>query len=107
MSQPAFEMRCPSCGSVVSHEAAGCENCGGPARKVAAVEAEPVHAPTDTALTTNMSMKDYHRLVRTNHRTVEGARVANRGRGRLAAYLPFVLLLIGLIVGAGFVLGKF
>jgi hypothetical protein len=107
MTQPAFEMRCPSCGSVVSHEAAGCENCrgsAGRARNVAPARADV--APADTGLTRDLSMKDYHRLVRSNYRTVEGMGVSSRATGRVAAYLPFVLLLVGLLVAAAILSGR-
>lgn len=55
-----------------------------------------------------MRLKDYHRLVRSNYIAVEGPRAAGlSGGSRLRAYLPFALLVLGLLVGAGMVLGKF
>ena len=55
----------------------------------------------------NMRMKDYHRLVRSNYMAVEGPRVAVRSGGRVRAYLPFMILVLGLLIGAAVVLGKF
>jgi hypothetical protein len=58
--------------------------------------------------TVNMRMKDYHRLVRNNYIAVEGPRVGVRpGKSGLRAYLPFLLLMLGLVIGAGIVFGKF
>ena len=56
----------------------------------------------------NMRMKDYHRLVRSNYQAIEGPYGAVRPAGsRMGAYLPFILLVLGLLVGAGMVLSKF
>ena len=75
----------------------------------AAGPAAPVHAGVvDAPDVVNMRLKDYHRLVRSNYIAVEGPRVGARpGGSRVRAYLPFVLLVLGLLVGAGMVLGKF
>jgi hypothetical protein len=53
-----------------------------------------------------MRMKDYHRLVRNNYIAVEGVGVRTGGF-RARAYLPFVLLVLGLLIGAGMILDKF
>ena len=118
MSAQPFEIRCPSCGAVVPPDAKGC-TCATEASKkrnvVAATSAGPTPAPAapttgvvDAPDVVNMRMKDYHRLVRSNYLAVEGPRVGGRpGGSRARAYLPFVLLMLGLLIGAGMVLGKF
>jgi hypothetical protein len=108
MSAQAFEMRCPACGSVVPAEAPGCLNCSrtssGRHAPIAAVDtaapAKPV-AP-DVA---GMSMKEYHRLVRASYRVTEGPAAVGSGF-KVATYLPFVLLLIGIVVGAAVAFGR-
>ncbi len=45
-----------------------------------------------------MRLKDYHRLVQHNYSAVEGIAV-RPGGSRVRAYLPFVLLLLGLLIG--------
>ena len=53
-----------------------------------------------------MRLKDYHRVVKANYWAIEGPR-APRGTGsRLAPYVPFVLLLLGLLVGAALAFGR-
>jgi hypothetical protein len=57
-----------------------------------------------------MPLKDYHRLVRSNHRTVESPRLAAQPGGGvvvLRTYAPFVLLALGLIVVVVLALGRF
>ena len=118
MSAQPFEIRCPSCGSVVPPDAKGCTCVTAAAKKrntVAASPAAPVSARAASASpvvdapdVVNMRLKDYHRLVRSNYIAVEGPRVGARpGGSRVRAYLPFVLLVLGLLVGAGMVFGKF
>jgi hypothetical protein len=67
-------------------------------------QAQQVFAEQASAITT-MGVKDYHRLVRANYLATEGPRLSRPGR--LHAYLPFVILVIGLLVGAGVALGHF
>ena len=114
MSAQPFEIRCPACGSVVPPDARGC-GCATAASKKRQAVAEaptvaalapvsaPVAVPGDVA---NMRLKDYHRLVRSNYRAVEGPFVASRPGVRLYAYLPFVILALALLVGAAVALGK-
>ncbi len=111
MSAELFEILCPACGAVVPPDAPGC-SCASAAskkRQVAAAAAVIAAPPTvEPADVVNMRLKDYHRLVRTNYRAVEGTLAVGRPAGsRLRAYLPFALLVLGLLVGAGMVLGKF
>ena len=56
----------------------------------------------------SMRLKDYHRVVRANYVAVESPRLGLRPAPafRLQTYLPFVLLLIGLAVGAALVFGR-
>jgi hypothetical protein len=111
MSAQPFEIRCPACGSVVPPEANGCLNCPkSPAPKVATVAAAappPAEArPAELPDLASMRLKDYHRLVQANYRAVE-APAARPGAGfRLRSYLPFALLLVGLIVGAALAFGR-
>jgi len=51
-----------------------------------------------------MSMKEYHRLVRQSYRVTEGPAVG--GGFKLTTYLPFVLLLVGIVVGAAIAFGR-
>jgi hypothetical protein len=68
----------------------------------------PAPAPPKAPDVGGMALKEYHRFVRTNYRTVEGPRVAGHSGGSVAlkAYLPLALLLLGLIVGAAVVFGR-
>ena len=123
MSAQAFEIRCPSCGAVVPPDAKGC-TCATAASKKrsSAVPEAPAEAastlpetprgtpdsprPFEPGDVVNMRLKDYHRLVRHNYNAVEGVAVRTGG-SRMRAYLPFVLLMLCLLVGAGLILGKF
>jgi hypothetical protein len=105
MSQQTYEIRCPQCGSVVPVAASGCPTCAS-ARENAkpAVEAARAATPVITAL----GLKDYHQLVRANYLAVEGVRaIGGPGAGfRFRRYLPFVLVLLGLLVGAAVAFGR-
>jgi hypothetical protein len=107
MSAQAFEIRCPACGSVVPAEAPGCLNCSrtssGRHAPVAAVESGPSVKPVAPDVA-GMSMKEYHRLVRQSYRVTEGP-AAVSGSSKVVTYLPFVLLLIGIVVGAAAAFG--
>jgi hypothetical protein len=83
-------------------DAASVHNCAAPAPQERA--AQQVFAEQASTITT-MGVKDYHRLVRANYIATEGPRLGRPGR--FHAYLPFVILLIGLLVGAGVVFGHF
>src|SRR6185436_4135618 len=123
MSAQPFEIRCPSCGNVVPPEAKGCTCATAASKKRSSVVAEaPAEAnqtlpstpvgtpesprPFEPSDVVNMRLKDYHRLVRHNYNAVEGVAVGTGG-SRVRAYLPFVLLVLGLLIGAGMILGKF
>ena len=116
MSDQSFEIRCPMCKSVVPADAASCPTCAAtPSRRFAVAPAPPPPAASGSAPATRapeglaaLPLKDYHRLVRANHRHVEG------GRGRLApggfrrsvvALLPGLLLLLTLFAVAAKTLG--
>jgi hypothetical protein len=108
MSAQSFELVCPACKSVVPADARGCPNCDGRGTpKLAAAEtvaAPAAAAPPDVA---SMGLKDYHRLVRANYAVVEVPQFTGRSGGsRVRAYLPFALLLIGLLVGAAIAFGR-
>ena len=103
MTQASFDILCPKCRSVVPHDAPGCVNCSaGPKQDAAATVSLPAPAPPKAPDVSGMPLKEYHRLVRSNHRTVEGPRVAGPAGGALVlrTYAPFVLLALGLIVVA-------
>jgi hypothetical protein len=104
MSEQAFQILCPKCQSVVPADASGCPSCH--ARPVQAVE--PSVAPLPPPEVASMRLKEYHRLVRSNYWAVEGAAVMSRPPGgfRLRAYLPFLLLLVGVLVGTVVALGR-
>jgi hypothetical protein len=108
MSAQAFEIRCPACGSVVPADASGCLNCAKttPSRSGNPVQTlEPEARPVAPDLR-GMSMKEYHRVVRANYLVTEGPGAVKTG-SRVRAYLPFVLLLIGIVVGASVMFGHF
>jgi len=117
MSSQAFEISCPICRSVVPLDAPSCPNCARTKREAAAPHARataPVSAPAVPAATPNgrvsenapdlasLSIKDYHRVVRATYQATE--RPATSG-GRVRAYLPFVLLVLLLVIGAVVVFG--
>jgi hypothetical protein len=118
MSDETFEIRCPACKSVVPDDAPGCPTCATTAsRKFAAAPAQPAHAASGAAggsalavrapggLAT-LPLKDYHRLVRANHRRLEGTRGGPGDfRRRVIALLPGALLLLTLLAGTAKTLG--
>ena len=108
MSDQTFEMRCPACGSVVPADASGCPSCAKTRMKAAASAAAGSARAAPVPNITAMAVKDYHRLVRANYRAVEGPRVSAVGAGgvRIQTYLPFLLLVIGLAVGAALAFGR-
>jgi hypothetical protein len=95
-----FEILCPTCRSAVPADAPGCPNC-----KPETVERAVPEAPPEVA---SMRLKEYHHFVRANYLTVEGPRFVGPEPGgfRLRAYLPFVILLLGLLVGAVVAIGR-
>ena len=114
MSDQSFEIRCPMCKSIVPADASACPSCTGtPSRKFAAAPAQPATAasgPTPAARAPEglgtLPLKDYHRLVRANHRSIEVGRSAPSGfRTQLKAFLPGVLLLLALLAVAAKTLG--
>jgi hypothetical protein len=57
-----------------------------------------------------MPLKEYHRLVRDNHRSIAGGAASLPGgsfRGRVVAFTPAVLLVLGVLVGAAKVIQAF
>ncbi len=105
MSSQTFEILCPICRSVVPPEARNCPTC----------EQAKIHAANGTAATATagavaqtaptrapppdlraLPMRDYHRVVRATYQATE----RTAGGNRVRAYLPFVVLLLLLIVGA-------
>ena len=114
MSDQSFEVRCPMCKSVVPADAAGCPTCAATAsRKFAVAPAQPTPAANSSASAARapgghatLPLKDYHRLVRANHRSIEVGRSAPSGfRTQLMAFLPGVLLLLALLAVAAKTLG--
>jgi hypothetical protein len=114
MSDQSFEIRCPMCKSVVPADAAGCPTCAAtPSRKFAVAPSQPTPAASGPAPAarapeplTTLPLKDYHRLVRANHRHLEGGRLAPGGlRRQVVAFLPAVLLLLALLAVAAKTLG--
>jgi len=101
MSAQSYEIRCPACGEVVPIDARQCPNCAGRQTRrteaLAAVAAGPEPTAPDLA---EMKLKEYHRFVRANYRTVEAPRMGASSSSSTAKFLPFALLLIGLVVAA-------
>jgi hypothetical protein len=104
MSEQAFQILCPKCQSVVPPDASNCPSCH--PQPVQSVELTV--APPPAPEVASMRLKDYHHLVRSNYWAVEGAAVMRRPPGgfRLRAYLPFLLLLVGVLVGTVVALGR-
>jgi hypothetical protein len=103
MATQSFDILCPECRSIVPPEASGCPNCAERRKPApAAVGVVPAPRPPKAPDVGGMPLKDYHRFVRTNHRTVEGHRVAGHAGGGVAflTYLPLALLFLGMVVGA-------
>ena len=112
MSSQAFEILCPVCRSVVPMDAPSCPTCARNRARKSAVEAPA--APTAAAVATPESpaftppdlralpMKDYHRVVRATYSATERTATSS---SRARAYLPFVLLVLLLIVGAAVIFG--
>jgi len=111
MSSQTFEILCPVCRSVVPPEATGCPNCArtkmrerGPGGNTPM--AAPLHAPAApqapaVADLHALPMKDYYRVVRATYQATEGMPPGSR----FGAYLPFVLLLLLLLIGAAAISG--
>ena len=116
MNDQAFEIICPSCKQALPAGAFACPTCTkhvtprGAATGTAAVEL-PATPPPKVASASAMSLKDYHRRVKSNHRRLAGLadeEVVTRGdsAARAAAYTIAVLVvLIGLLLGASAALG--
>jgi hypothetical protein len=114
MSDQTFEIRCPMCKSIVPADAAGCPTCAAtPSRKFAVAAApppRPASGPAPAARAPEglgtLPLKDYHRLVRANHRRLEGGRAAPGDFQRqFVALLPGLLLLLALLAVAAKTLG--
>jgi hypothetical protein len=109
MTKQAFDILCPTCGSVVPHEASGCPNCAaGRKQEPAPAASVPAPAAPKAPDVGGMALKDYHRFVRKNYRTVEGPRVAGYTGGGSSAfktYFPLAFLMLLLIVGAAVAFG--
>ena len=115
MTSQTFEILCPVCRSVVPPEAKGCPNCartkmrerevaGGGTRAAAPVQSITATAAPQAPAVPDLHalpMKDYHRVVRATYQANEGTSPASRFR----AYLPFVLLLLLLVIGAAVISG--
>ena len=107
MSSQAFEILCPVCRSVVPPEAARCPNCEGrnqrqPEGQTAAVATAQAAPSQHTAPDLRgMPMRDYHRVVRATYQATE----RTAGSNRVRAYVPFVVLILLLVVGAGLLYG--
>jgi hypothetical protein len=108
MSSQTFEILCPICRNVVPQEAKACPTCA-QAKTSAATNGDTSTATAGGADRgaparhiapdlRGMPMRDYHRVVRASYQVTE----RTAGRNRLRAYLPFVVLLVVLIVGAAF-----
>jgi hypothetical protein len=114
MTSQTFEILCPVCRSVVPPEAKGCPNCartkmreramGGDTRAAAPVQTSVAPAAPQAPAVPDLHalpMKDYHRVVRATYQASEGTAPGSRFR----AYLPFVLLLLLLVIGAAVISG--
>jgi hypothetical protein len=117
MNDQTFEIRCPMCKSVVPPDASSCPTCAAtPSRKFAAAPSQPVPAVSGSASGSapavrapeslvTLPLKDYHRLVRANHRRIEGLAAPGEFRRRVVALLPGLLLLLALLAGTAKTLG--
>jgi len=116
VSDQAFEIICPSCKQALPANALACPTCTkgatprATATRTAVVELPSPPAPTVESAKT-MSLKDYHRRVKSNHRRLAGPAdegVVRRGdsAARTAAYMIAVLVVVfGLLLGASAALG--
>jgi hypothetical protein len=107
MSDQTFQILCPACKSVVPPDAPGCPTCAASrAGTFAAASSAPAPSGPAWARTEvpELPLKEYHRLVRDNHRSIVGGGAASlpssRFRARLVAYTPGVLLVLGVLAGA-------
>ena len=111
MSAQAFQIICPVCGSIVPASASACATCAAGGAHGVVQRAAPTSVATGVSLSsasspelTGLSLKDYHRMVRDNHRVVEGG--WQRSGFRFSAVLPLVLLVaLGLVVAVALVEG--
>ena len=116
MSDQAFEIICPSCKQALPADAFACPTCSkqvtprGTATGTAAIALPTTPAPKVSSAKT-MSLKEYHRRVKTNHRTLTGLPVQDDAprsdsAARAAAYMIAVLVvLFVLLLGASVALG--
>ncbi len=116
MSDQTFEIICPSCKQALPADAFECPTCTrhvtprGTAAGTAAVELPATPAPKVASATT-LSLKEYHRRVKTNHRQLVGLPdhdVVKRDDSatRTAVLMIAVLVvLFGLLLGASAALG--
>jgi hypothetical protein len=116
MTDQAFEIICPSCKKALPAGAFECPTCTkhvtprGTGTGTAVIELPATPAPKVPSATT-LSLKDYHRRVKTNHRRLAGLpekEAVDRGEtaARAAAYMIAVLVvLFGLLLGASMALG--
>ena len=105
MSDQSFEIRCPRCKTVLSMDAASAHNCANQTPEAQQVQQVQQARKRDVSAITTMPVKDYHQLVRAYHVAAEGPGASRPGR--LHAYLPFVILVIGLLVGGAVAFGYF
>jgi hypothetical protein len=106
MSSQTFEILCPVCRSVVPPEARNCPTCeqtriaaangNGGTDTATSAGAQPALTRTPPPDLRALPIHDYHRVVRATYKATE----RTAGRNRVRAYLPFVVLLLLLIVGA-------
>ena len=96
---------CPTCAERKLREAgvraqAATAEGGAPATRAAAPAKTPLGGPVPDLKA--LSMKDYHRVVRATYHANEGPPSTG---GRARAYLPFVLLVVLLVIGAAVIFG--
>ena len=105
MNDQTFEIRCPKCQAVLSMDTASAHNCAPQTPEAQEAQQAQREVARDVSAITTMDVKDYHRLVRANYIVTEGPGVGRPGR--LKTYLPFVILVIGLVVGGAVAFGYF
>jgi predicted amidophosphoribosyltransferase len=116
MNDHAFEIICPSCKRALPVDALACPTCTkqvtprGTAKGTAAIEL-PTAPPPKVASASAMSLKEYHRRVKTNHRHLVGlpekdvVAQSDSATRTAVVMIGVVVVLFGLLLAASAALG--
>jgi hypothetical protein len=116
MSDQTFEIICPSCQKALPPDALACPTCTkhvtprGTSAGTAVVELPATPAPK-VASANAMSLKEYHRRVKTNHRRLAGIpdpeprKRDDSGTRTAVITIAVLVVLFGLLLGASAALG--